>query len=109
MSYLRCRYYLYDPKIWEKPLEFWPKMFERSGVDFKGQNFELLPFGSGRRKCPGINFAMVIVELVLANLLHCFDWSIPNGMKAEDINMEEAIGVTTHKKEVLCLVAKPKW
>ncbi|KAI0512265.1 hypothetical protein KFK09_012904 [Dendrobium nobile] len=98
-----------DPNIWEKPLEFWPERFEGRDVDFKGHDFDLFPFGFGRRKCPGINFAMVIVELALANLLHCFDWSIPNGMKAEDINMEEAIGVTIHKKEALCLVAKPKW
>ncbi|KAH0461704.1 hypothetical protein IEQ34_009279 [Dendrobium chrysotoxum] len=98
-----------DPNIWEKSLEFWPERFEGRDIDFKGHDFDLLPFGFGRRKCPGINFAMVIVELALANLLHCFDWSIPNGMKAEDINMEEAIGVTTHKKEALCLVAKPKW
>lgn len=98
-----------DPNVWERPLEFWPERFDGMDVDFKGLDFELLPFGSGRRKCPGINFAMVIVELALANLLHFFDWSIPDGMKAEDISMEEAIGVTTHKKEALCLVAKPKW
>ncbi|KAL0919749.1 hypothetical protein M5K25_011867 [Dendrobium thyrsiflorum] len=95
-----------DPNVWEKPLEFWPERFEGMDVDFRGHDFELLPFGSGRRKCPGINFAMVIIELALANLLHCFNWSIPDGMKAEDINMEEAIGVTTHKKDALCLVAK---
>ncbi|KAI0512301.1 hypothetical protein KFK09_012940 [Dendrobium nobile] len=98
-----------DPNIWEKPLEFLPERFEGSKVDFKGQDFEFLPFGSGRRKCPGINFAMVIVELALANLLHCFDWSMPDGMNTEDINMDENIGLTTHKKEALCLVAKPKW
>ncbi|KAI0512268.1 hypothetical protein KFK09_012907 [Dendrobium nobile] len=98
-----------DPNIWENPLEFLPERFEGIDVDFKGHDFELLPFGLGRRKCPGINFAMVIVELALANLLHCFDWSIPNGIKAEDINMEEAIGIARHKKEALCLVAKPKW
>ncbi|KAI0512297.1 hypothetical protein KFK09_012936 [Dendrobium nobile] len=98
-----------DPNVWEKPLEFWPERFEDSKVNFKGQDFKFLPFGSGRRKCPGINFAMVIVELALANLLHCFDWSMPIGMKAEDINMEDNIGLTTHKKEALCLVAKSKW
>ncbi|XP_028556789.1 cytochrome P450 71A9-like [Dendrobium catenatum] len=98
-----------DPNIWENPLDFLPERFEGMDVDFKGHDFELLPFGFGRRKCPGINFTMVIVELALANLLHCFDWSIPNGIKAEDINMEEAIGVARHKKEALCLVAKPKW
>ncbi|XP_020576721.1 cytochrome P450 71A9-like [Phalaenopsis equestris] len=98
-----------DPNVWERPLEFWPERFDGSRVDFKGHDFQLLPFGSGRRKCPGISFAMVIVELALANLLHSFDWSLPGGMKVEDINMDSAVGITTHKKEPLCLVAKPKW
>ncbi|KAI0512262.1 hypothetical protein KFK09_012901 [Dendrobium nobile] len=98
-----------DPNVWEKSLEFWPERFEGRDVDFRGHDFELLPFGFGRRQCPGINFAMVIIELALANLLHCFNWSIPDGMKVEDINMDEAIGITTHKKDALCLVAKSKW
>ncbi|XP_020576638.1 cytochrome P450 71A9-like [Phalaenopsis equestris] len=98
-----------DPNVWERPLEFWPERFDGSRVDFKKREFEMLPFGLGRRKCPGIDFAMVSVELALANLLHCFDWSLPDGMKAEDINMDVAVGLTAHKKEALCLVAKPKW
>ncbi|XP_020576637.1 cytochrome P450 71A9-like [Phalaenopsis equestris] len=98
-----------DPNVWERPLEFWPERFDGSRVDFKKREFEFLSFGSGRRKCPGFNFAMVVVELALANLLHCFDWSLPDGMKAEDINMDVAVGLTAHKKEALRLVAKPKW
>ncbi|XP_020571215.1 cytochrome P450 71A9-like [Phalaenopsis equestris] len=98
-----------DPNVWERPLEFWPERFDGSRVDFKKREFEFLSFGSGRRKCPGFNFAMVVVELALANLLHCFDWSLPDGMKAEDINMDVAVGLTAHKKEALRLVARPKW
>ncbi|XP_020594532.1 cytochrome P450 71A9-like [Phalaenopsis equestris] len=98
-----------DPNVWERPQEFWPERFDGRKVDFIGRYVDFLPFGSGRRKCPGITFAMAIIELTLANLLHCFDWSLPGGMKVEDISMEEATGITVHKKEALCLVAKPKW
>ncbi|KAK8965873.1 Cytochrome P450 71A9 [Platanthera guangdongensis] len=99
-----------DPGVWEKPLEFRPERFERDdGADFTGKSFEYLPFGAGRRRCPGAGFAAVLVQLAVANLVHCFDWSMADGMKAEDMNMDEAIGITVHKKELLRLVAKYKW
>ncbi|RZC67108.1 hypothetical protein C5167_010799 [Papaver somniferum] len=94
-----------DPKYWENPEEFQPERFLNNISDFKGQDFEMLPFGGGRRGCPGMNFAAVLVELVLANFLHCFDWKLPCGMKAEDIHMKEASGLTMHKKVPLCLLA----
>ncbi|KAF8030422.1 hypothetical protein BT93_E2762 [Corymbia citriodora subsp. variegata] len=96
-----------DPKSWENPEEFRPERFLNSSIDFKGQNYEFLPFGSGRRGCPGINFGVVIVELALANLLHRFDWKLPEGMSVEDIDMEEVYGLTTHKRTPLCLIATP--
>ncbi|XP_020098647.1 cytochrome P450 71A1-like [Ananas comosus] len=70
-----------DPKLWERAEEFWPERFTNSPIDFRGQYFEFIPFGSGRRGCPGINFAMSVIELVLANLLYHFDWELPHGMK----------------------------
>ncbi|EXB94453.1 Cytochrome P450 71A9 [Morus notabilis] len=95
-----------DPKYWEDPNEFRPERFLDSSVDFKGQNyFELLPFGAGRRGCPGINFGVVLIELALANLLCRFDWQLPHGVKREDLDMEEAFGLTMHKKIPLCLDA----
>ncbi|XP_059641239.1 cytochrome P450 71A9-like [Cornus florida] len=96
-----------DPKCWENPNEFRPERFLNSSIDFKGQNFELLPFGAGRRGCPGINFSLVLIELALTNLLYHFDWKLPQGMNLEDIDMEEAFGLTMHKKTPLCLVATP--
>jgi len=96
-----------DPKSWENPEEFRPERFLNSSIDFKGQNYEFLPFGSGRRGCPGINFGVVIVELALANLLHRFDWKLPEGMSIEDVDMEEAYGLTTRKRTPLCLIATP--
>ncbi|KAL3748096.1 hypothetical protein ACJRO7_009339 [Eucalyptus globulus] len=96
-----------DPKSWENPEEFRPERFLSSSIDFNGQNYEFLPFGSGRRGCPGINFGVVIVELALANLLHRFNWKQPEGMSVEDIDMEEAYGLTTFKRTPLCLIATP--
>uniref|UniRef100_A0A7N2MP31 Cytochrome P450 71A1 n=1 Tax=Quercus lobata TaxID=97700 RepID=A0A7N2MP31_QUELO len=96
-----------DPKYWKNQNEFLPERFLDSSVDFRGQHFELLPFGAGRRGCPGMNFAILIIELALANLLHRFDWELPHGIRRQDLDMEEAIGLSMHKKVPLCLVANP--
>lgn len=97
-----------DPMNWEKPTDFWPERFTDSATDFREQDFDLIPFGIGRRGCPGVNFALLVVELTLANLLHCFDWELPTGMEVKDLDVEEAFGLTVHKKNPLCLVAKPR-
>ncbi|MCL7031221.1 hypothetical protein MKW94_010292 [Papaver nudicaule] len=94
-----------DPKYWKEPDEFRPERFLDSNIDYKGQDFELIPFGGGRRGCPGINFSAVLVELVLANLLHSFDWKLPSGMTVKQVDMNEAFGLVMHKKIPLCLVA----
>lgn len=93
-----------DPKIWRNPEEFFPERFIDNPIDFKGQNYELLPFGGGRRGCPGISMGLATVELALANLLFCFDWKLPFNMKEEELNMEEASGLSTYKKAALLLV-----
>ncbi|XP_062110459.1 cytochrome P450 71B34-like [Humulus lupulus] len=93
-----------DPKYWQNPEEFFPERFIDSFIDYKGQHFELLPFGAGRRGCPGMYSAMTMVELTLANLLTCFDWKLPDGIRESDIDMEEAAGLTTHKNTALKLV-----
>lgn len=96
-----------DPEYWENPAEFKPERFlNRSST---GQSsYELLPFGAGRRGCPGNNFAIMLIELALANLLHSFEWRVPRGIRAEDIDMNEAMGITMHKKTPLCLFASPR-
>ncbi|KAL6177537.1 hypothetical protein ACLB2K_049063 [Fragaria x ananassa] len=96
-----------DPAEWDEPEEFQPERFMNSSVDFKGQDFQLLPFGAGRRGCPGISFAMTTNELVLANILHRFDWELPAGTSAEDIDMTECSGVVAHRKIPFVAVAKP--
>ncbi|KAK9276573.1 hypothetical protein L1049_006108 [Liquidambar formosana] len=93
-----------DPTIWEKPEEFFPERFMDCSIDFKGQHFEFLPFGSGRRVCPAINMGTSTVELALASLLYHFDWKLPDGMKEEDTNMEEAASLAIYKKVALKLV-----
>ncbi|KAL0539047.1 hypothetical protein IC582_023222 [Cucumis melo] len=96
-----------DANSWKNPQEFCPERFMESDIDYKGQNFELIPFGAGRRICPGVNMGMAMVELALANMLLCFDWKLPNGMKEEDLDMEEDFGITVSKKSPLQLIPIP--
>uniref|UniRef100_K4AMG6 4-hydroxyphenylacetaldehyde oxime monooxygenase n=1 Tax=Setaria italica TaxID=4555 RepID=K4AMG6_SETIT len=81
-----------------------PDRFEGSDVDYNGAHFELVPFGAGRRICPGLAMGETNVTFTLANLLYCFDWALPEGMAAEDVSMEEAGGLTFHQKMPLVLV-----
>ncbi|CAA7049749.1 unnamed protein product [Microthlaspi erraticum] len=93
-----------DPKLWTNPEDFNPERFIDSPVDYKGQHFELLPFGSGRRICPGMAIGLVTFELGLLNLLYFFDWKLPDGMTHRDIDVEEAGTLTIVKKVPLKLV-----
>ncbi|XP_070029371.1 cytochrome P450 71A1-like [Nicotiana sylvestris] len=95
-----------DPEIWEKPKEFIPERFLNSNIDYKGRDFELLPFGAGRRGCPGIALGVASMELALSNLLYAFDWELPYGVKKEDIDTHARPGITMHKKNELCLIPK---
>ncbi|KAK2648261.1 hypothetical protein Ddye_015750 [Dipteronia dyeriana] len=94
-----------DPKSWKDPECFRPERFEGSSIDFRGNNFELLPFGGGRRICPGISFATSNIELGLAQLLYHFDWKLPNGNKLEDLDMTENFGITARRKNNLHVIA----
>jgi cytochrome P450 len=76
-----------------------------SSIDFKGLNFELIPFGSGRRGCPGVMFAIAVNELVLANLVYQFDWKFPDGVAGRDLDMSEVVSFTCHRKYPLLAIA----
>ncbi|CAK9155047.1 unnamed protein product [Ilex paraguariensis] len=96
-----------DPRYWTEAEKFNPERFLDSAVDFKGTNFEYIPFGAGRRICPGILYALPNIELPLAQLLYNFDWKLPNGLKPEEIDMTEASGLTVRRKQELYLVPVP--
>ena len=101
-----------DPRSWgEKPEEFVPERFMDGGaaadVDFRGNDFQFTPFGAGRRMCPGINFGLATIYIMLANLVYCFDWKLPAGVEKEDIDMTEVFGLTVHRKDKLVLVPRP--
>uniref|UniRef100_M1CJK1 Cytochrome P450 n=1 Tax=Solanum tuberosum TaxID=4113 RepID=M1CJK1_SOLTU len=99
-----------DPECWENPDEFIPERFcnvnNKDIIDYKSGEFEMIPFGGGRRGCPGISLGVATVELALANLLYAFDWELSYGMVKEDIDIDTLPGMTMHKKNPLCLVAK---
>ncbi|CAL5192542.1 unnamed protein product [Lathyrus oleraceus] len=83
-----------DSTIWENPNMFLPERFLESEINYKGNNFELIPFGAGKRICPGLPLAHRSVHLIVASLLCNFEWTLANGLKPEDMNMEEKFGLT---------------
>lgn len=95
-----------DPELWKDAETFKPERFLESSIDFRGQDFELIPFGGGRRVCPGMLLGVANMELTLANLLYAFDWELPVGLNKEDIDTDVIPGITMHKKNALCLMAK---
>jgi len=95
-----------DPEAWKDPHEFIPERFLDSSIDSGGQDFELIPFGAGRRICPGRPTAIASLDLIIANLLNSFDWELPFGMDKEDIDTEVLPGLAQHKKNHLYVLAK---
>lgn len=95
-----------DPEYWENPDEFVPKRFLNSSIDLKGPDFGFIPFGSGQRMCPGTYMGLVSMEIAVAILLYAFDWKMPHGIQAEDIDEDSHPGITMHKKNLLLLVPK---
>ncbi|CAI0447441.1 unnamed protein product [Linum tenue] len=94
-----------DPKRWgDDAEEFRPERFLNSKVDFKGQDFELIPFGAGRRGCPGISFATASMEITLVSMLHRFDWSVPGGEEGGGLDADEAPGLAVHRRTPLLAV-----
>ncbi|XP_002982308.2 flavonoid 3'-monooxygenase [Selaginella moellendorffii] len=88
-----------DPQVWSDPLEFQPQRFIGSSIGVNGQDFELLPFGSGKRSCPGLLLGIRNVQLVLSNLLHGFEWKFPGSPK--DQPMDEATAVVNYMAHTL--------
>ena len=83
-----------DPTIWENPTIFMPERFLECDINYKGNNFELIPFGAGKRICPGLPLAHRTVHFIVASLLRNFEWTLADGLMAEDMNMDEQFGIT---------------
>ncbi|CAM6060926.1 unnamed protein product, partial [Sphagnum tenellum] len=93
-----------DPKVWKNPLEFDPDRFSNSNIKVGGSHYSLLPFGSGRRQCPGADLAQLMVQYSLATILHAFDWFAQPGIEPEDMNMMETFGAICPKAEPLVAI-----
>ncbi|VAH35743.1 unnamed protein product [Triticum turgidum subsp. durum] len=93
---------------WQDAEVFRPERFaDSTATDYTGTRYEYLPFGSGRRMCPGGNFAMATLELTVARLLYYFDWSLPNGIRPEELDMDMIVGATARRRNQLHLIAVP--
>ncbi|TVU02183.1 hypothetical protein EJB05_52326, partial [Eragrostis curvula] len=99
----------HDANVWPEPDKFMPERFleENNEVDFKGRDFELLPFGSGRRMCPGTPLATRMVHLILASLLHRFHWSLPADVEKNGLDMGERLGLNLSMATPLQAIATP--
>ncbi|KAG6419663.1 hypothetical protein SASPL_116172 [Salvia splendens] len=99
-----------DPEVWKDPEEFVPQRFLNGNgngneSDHREWEFKMLPFGGGRRGCPGMGLGMLAIHLALANLLYSFDWVLPSS--APPIDTHALPGLTMHKKNPLLLIPIP--
>ena len=90
-----------DPAAWEDPAEFRPERFE----DGEAEGRLLMPFGMGRRKCPGETLALRTVGLVLGTLIQCFDWDRVDGA---EVDMTESGGLTIPMAVPLEAMCRPR-
>uniref|UniRef100_A0A0E0KYM1 Cytochrome P450 n=1 Tax=Oryza punctata TaxID=4537 RepID=A0A0E0KYM1_ORYPU len=97
----------HDNVVWLDPDKFMPERFLQSEVDFRGRHFELTPFGSGRRICPGLPLADHMVHLTLASLLHWFEWRLPPEVEKNGVDMAEKLGVILQLVTPLQAIATP--
>ncbi|KAL6600341.1 hypothetical protein ACP70R_045141 [Stipagrostis hirtigluma subsp. patula] len=98
-----------DASLWDHAQEFMPERFLGTGLSFEGRDFQFLPFGAGRRGCPGVNFAVSTIEIMAANLIRSFNWEVPGGSRVREeagveVAADEAFCLTVDRKEHLMLV-----
>lgn len=98
-----------DPKVWDHPDEFDPDRFiDHPEIGMGGSHFGLIPFGAGRRQCPGMPLGILFVELGIARLAQSFDFALPEGQDVADLDMTEKFGITMPRKNSLIVVCKPR-
>lgn len=108
---VHCNVYVIarDPAVWTDPLAFKPERFiEQEDVDIKGHDFRVLPFGAGRRVCPGAQLGLNMAQLLIGRLLHQFSWAPPPGVDPKDISLEERSGIVAYMAASLEAVATPR-
>ncbi|KAL8261677.1 hypothetical protein R6Q59_025726 [Mikania micrantha] len=93
-----------DPIHWDKPLEFKPERFEGKQWDVRGQHFHLLPFGTGRRMCPGTSLGLLTVHITLGAMIQCFEWKAGRNGNLSTVDMEEGIGITLPRANPLVCI-----
>uniref|UniRef100_A0A3Q7GIW2 Cytochrome P450 n=1 Tax=Solanum lycopersicum TaxID=4081 RepID=A0A3Q7GIW2_SOLLC len=96
-----------DPEYWHNPEIFIPDRSDESSIDFRGNHFEFIPFGAGRRMCPGWLFGLMNVEHPLTQLLYHFDWKSPYEGLLENFDMTGTNGLSARRRDDLCLIATP--
>ncbi|GKC23647.1 cytochrome P450 76T24 [Tanacetum coccineum] len=94
-----------DSNVWPNPQMFEPERFLDVTIDYQGQDFEHVPFGTGRRICPGLPLAHRMLHLMLGSLIHNFDWTIEGGTRPQDIDMTDAFGFSFTLQKNLPLLA----
>lgn len=98
--------------LWDDVDEFRPERHfpvDGSRVEIShGADFKILPFSAGKRKCPGAPLGVAFVLMALARLFHCFDWTPPDGMRPEDVDMDEVYGMTMPRAKALLAIARPR-
>ncbi|KAD0020778.1 hypothetical protein E3N88_44904 [Mikania micrantha] len=93
-----------DPEYWKDAETFNPERFENSSTNVMGANYEYLPFGAGRRMCPGAALGLANVQLPLAHIMYYFQWKLPNGASNDQLDMTEVFGASVQRKNELVLV-----
>ncbi|KAL6320550.1 hypothetical protein AAG906_007629 [Vitis piasezkii] len=103
----------WNPKIWEDPMKFKPERFLNSKgngdevFDITGsREIKMMPFGAGRRICPGYGLAMLHLEYFVANLVWSFEWKAMDG---DEVDLSEKEEFTVVMKNPLQIHLCPRW
>lgn len=94
-----------DPKVWPNPEQFNPDRFLSTDINFRGQDYEFIPFGSGRRSCPGISYALQMEHLTIGHLIQGFNYQTPSN---EPLDLQEGIGMTMPKVNPVEVIITPR-